>query len=135
IGRVRFIMTDLRSAAVSPHAKESPGKTKLGAAQKAWFKQELINARDGGFPMIVWVCPDPWIATAQVGDDTWGGHSTERTEIANFIRDNRILNLVLLSGDMHGLAYDDGTHSDYATGGGSPLAVLHAAALTSGGSV
>jgi phosphodiesterase/alkaline phosphatase D-like protein len=135
IGRVRFIMTDLRSASTSSTAKEAPSKTKLGTAQKTWFKQELINARDGGFPLIVWVCPDPWIAPAQLGDDTWGGHATERTEIANFLRDNRITNLVLLSGDMHGLAYDDGTNSDYATGGGAPVAVLHAAALTSEGSL
>lgn len=130
VGRVRFIMTDLRSGAVSSTLKESASKTRLGAAQKAWFKQELINARDGGFPLIVWVCPDPWIAKAQLGEDTWGGHATERTEIANFLRDNRITNLVLLSGDMHGLAYDDGTNSDYATGGGAPVTVLHAAALT-----
>ena len=134
IGRVRFIMTDLRSASVSPNLKETASKTKMGTAQKAWFKQELINARDGGFPLVVWVCPDPWIAKAEVGDDTWAGHSTERTEIANFIRDNRISNLVLLSGDMHGLAFDDGTNSDYATGGGAPVTVLHAAALTSEGS-
>jgi phosphodiesterase/alkaline phosphatase D-like protein len=134
IGRVRFIMTDLRSASVSSNQKESASKTKLGTAQKTWFKQELINARDGGFPLIVWVCPDPWIAKAQIGDDTWGGHAMERTEIANFIRDNRISNLVLLSGDMHGLAYDDGANSDYATGGGAPMTVLHAAALTSEGS-
>src|SRR5688572_24733443 len=134
VGRVRFIMTDLRSASTSSSAKEAASKTKLGTAQKTWFKQELINARDGGFPLIVWVCPDPWIAPAQLGDDTWGGHATERTEIANFLRDNRITNLVLLSGDMHGLAYDDGTNSDYATGGGAPVAVLHAAALTSQGS-
>lgn len=135
VGRVRFIMTDLRSAAVAANQKESASKTKLGTAQKAWFKQELINARDGGFPLIVWVCPDPWIAKAQIGDDSWGGYTTERTEIANFLRDNRISNLVLLSGDMHGLAYDDGANSDYATGGGAPLQVLHAAALTSEGSV
>jgi phosphodiesterase/alkaline phosphatase D-like protein len=134
IGRVRFIMTDLRSAAGASTAKESASKTKLGTAQKAWFKQELITARDGGFPLIVWVCPDPWIAPAQVGDDSWAGHATERTEIANFLRDNHISNLVLLSGDMHGLAYDDGTNSDYATGGGAPVTVLHAAALTSEGS-
>jgi hypothetical protein len=134
VGRVRFIMTDLRSASVSPSLKEAPSKTKMGTTQKTWFKQELINARDGGFPLIVWICPDPWIAKAQVGDDTWAGHATERTEIANFIRDNRISNLVLLSGDMHGLAFDDGTNSDYATGGGARVTVLHAAALTSEGS-
>jgi phosphodiesterase/alkaline phosphatase D-like protein len=134
IGRVRVIMTDLRSASVSPAQKESASKTRMGTAQKAWFKQELINARDAGFPLVLWVCPDPWIAPAALGDDTWGGHATERTEIANFIRDNRISNVVLLSGDMHGLAFDDGTNSDYATGGGAPLTVLHGAALSSPGS-
>ena len=130
IGRVRVIMTDNRSAAVSPTLRESATKTRLGATQKAWFKQELINARDAGFPLTLWICSQPWIAPAQLGADTWGGYATERTEIANFIRDNRITNLVLLSGDMHGHAFDDGTHSDYATGGGAPLTVLHAASLT-----
>jgi len=130
IGRVRFIMTDLRSAASSAGANESATKSKMGAAQKAWFKQELINARDSGFPFILWVNTVPWISEAQLGDDSWAGYTTERTEIANFIRDNRINNVAMLSGDMHGLAFDDGTHSDYATGGGSPMMVMHAAALT-----
>ena len=130
IGRVRVIMTDNRSAAVSPTLRESATKTRLGATQKAWFKQELINARDAGFPLTLWICSQPWIAPAQLGADTWGGYTTERTEIANFIRDNRISNLVLLSGDMHGHAFDDGTQSDYATGGGAPWTVLHAASLT-----
>ncbi len=134
IGRVRVIMTDLRSAAQAASLRESATKTRMGAAQKAWFKQELILARDSGAPMILWVCPDPWIGPAGLDQDTWGGHATERTEIANFIRDNRIANVVLLAGDMHGLAYDDGVNSDYATGGGAPLTVLHAAALTSEGS-
>jgi phosphodiesterase/alkaline phosphatase D-like protein len=131
IGRVRFIMTDLRSAALDSNLKESTSKTRMGTSQKIWFKQELINARDSGFPLIVWVSSVPWIGQARVGDDSWAGFATERTEIANFIRDNRIENIVILAGDMHGLAYDDGAHSDYATGGGAPLTVLHAAALTS----
>lgn len=130
IGRVRVIMTDLRSGSVAPTVKESASKTHLGTTQKAWFKQELINARDAGFPMVLWVCTDPWISEPLLGDDSWAGYATERTELANFIRDNHINNVVLLSGDMHGLAYDDGTHSDYASGGGAPLTVLHAASLT-----
>lgn len=134
IGRVRVLMTDLRSAAQASTVRESATKTRMGVAQKAWFKQELIAARDGGAPMILWVCPDPWIGPAGLNEDTWGGHATERTEIANFIRDNRISNVVVLAGDMHALAYDDGGNSDYATGGGAPLTVLHAAALTSTGS-
>src|SRR5581483_8374929 len=67
-------------------------------------------------------------------DDSWANYSTERTEIANFIRDNHISNLAIVSGDMHAMAYDDGTHSDYATGGGAPIVVLHAASLTAPGS-
>ena len=130
IGRVRVILTDLRSAAAGSNLRESATKSRLGAAQKAWFKQELINARDAGFPLTLWVSTMPWIAPAVLGEDSWGGYATERTEIANFIRDNRITNVAILSGDMHGLAFDDGVHSDYATGGGAPLTVLHAAALT-----
>jgi hypothetical protein len=124
-------MTDLRSAATPSGTKESASKSKMGTAQKNWFKQELINARDSGFPFIVWVNTVPWIARAQLGDDSWAGQATERIELANFIRDNRITNLAMLSGDMHGLAFDDGTNSDYATGGGAPVVVMHAAALTS----
>jgi alkaline phosphatase D len=135
IGRVRVIMTDLRSASMTAATKESASKTRLGTSQKTWFKQELINARDAGFPLVLWVCTDPWIAPAAVGDDSWGGYATERTEIANFIRDNHITNVVMLAGDMHALAFDDGTHSDYATGGGAPITVLHAAALTHSGAV
>lgn len=130
IGRVRVIMTDLRSAAVSPSLKESASKTRLGVAQKNWFKQELINARDSGFPLVLWVSSAPWITPAALGDDSWAGYATERIELADFIRDNRIRNVVMLSGDLHGLAYDDGTNSDYATGGGAPLTVLHGAALS-----
>ena len=130
IGRVRFIMTDLRSAALPASLRESSTKTKLGSAQKAWLKQELINARDNAFPLIVWVSTHPWIAPAKLGDDSWAGYATERAEIANFLRDNRVSNVAIISGDMHGLAFDDGTNSDYATGGGAPITVLHGAALT-----
>jgi hypothetical protein len=130
VGRVRLIMTDLHSASTVAGAAESAAKSRLGTAQKAWFKQELITARDAGFPLIVWVNTSPWIGGAQLGIDSWAGFATERTELANFLRDNRIKNLVMLSGDMHALAYDDGSDSDYAVGGGAPLVVLHAAPLT-----
>ena len=135
VGRVRIIMTDLRSASTPATQPDGPGKTKLGAAQKAWFKQELVAARDAGFPLIIWASPEPWVVAPTAGDDSWGGYATERNELANFIRDNRIRNLVVFSGDMHALAYDDGTHSDYATGGGAPLIVLHSTPLTRDGNL
>ena len=71
-------------ASAASSVAESAGKSRLGAAQKAWFKQEVIAARDAGFPLILWVSTVPWIATAALGNDTWAGYSTERTELANF---------------------------------------------------
>ena len=133
VGRVRIIMTDLRSASMSQNAPETAAKTRMGVGQKAWFKQELIAARDADYPLILWVSTTPWIDPPALGSDTWAGYATERTEIANFLRDNSIKNIVVLSGDLHALAYDDGTHSDYATGGGAPLVVFHAAALSRSG--
>lgn len=130
VGRVRVIMTDLHSAASSSSVAESTGKTRMGAAQKAWFKQELIAARDAGFPLILWVSTTPWIGAPQLGSDSWAGYATERSELAGFFRDNLIKNLVVLSGDMHALAYDDGSNSDYAVGGGAPLVVLQSSPLT-----
>ena len=137
IGRVRVIMTDLRSCADPAIKKDNAAKTHLGTAQKNWFKQELISARDAGFPLILWVCSNPWIGELEpaVDIDNWSSYQTERAEMANFIRDNRVSNVALLCGDMHALAFDDGTHSDYATGGGAPLTVLQAASLTQGGSI
>lgn len=135
VGRVRVIMTDLRSASTPASLPDGPGKTKLGPAQKAWFKEELVAARDAGFPLIIWMSTEPWVVAPAPGEDSWGGYATERNEIANFIRDNRIRNLVVFSGDMHALAYDDGGHSDYATGGGAPLIVLHSTPLTRDGNL
>ena len=130
VGRVRVIMTDLHSAATPATNAESANKSRMGAAQKAWFKQELLGARDAGFPLIIWVCTSPWIGSAQLGADSWAGYTTERTELATFFKENRISNMILLSGDMHALAFDDGSNSDYAPGGGAPLVVFQAAPLT-----
>jgi alkaline phosphatase D len=137
IGRVRVILTDLRSAADAPDKRDTAAKTHLGVAQKNWFKQELISARDAGFPLVLWVSSNPWIGQLNPAEDidNWSAYQSERTEIANFMRDNRITNVVILAGDMHALAYDDGTHSDYATGGGAPIPVLQGASLTQGGSI
>jgi hypothetical protein len=61
--------------------------------------------------------------------DHWSIYSTERREIADFIKANQIRGLCILHGDAHMLAADDGRHSDYATGGGAPLPVMCAAPL------
>ena len=106
----------------------------LGAAQKEWLKAELLAAK-GRYPLIVWVNPDPWIDAAGPGKDTWGGYDTERREIADFIAENGIDGLLMLSGDAHMLAIDDGTNSDYSTSGSAAFPVFHAAPLDKHGHV
>ena len=106
----------------------------MGDAQKAWFKNELLAAK-GNFPLIIWACSVPWIAAPGAGEDNWGGYSTERRELANFIRDNQIPPILLICGDAHMVALDDGTNSDYATGGGAAMTVFHGSSLDQSGSV
>jgi hypothetical protein len=135
VGRVRFLVTDGRSERSPSGARDDAAKTMLGAAQKAWLKSELLAARDRQ-ALTVWVNTMPWVAPATIGGDHWGGYTTERRELADFIRDNQIdRTLVMLSGDAHMVSAEDGTHSGYATGGGGGFPVLHAAALDRSGSV
>jgi alkaline phosphatase D len=62
-------------------------------------------------------------------EDSWVVYPTERRELADFVKTNAIRGLCILAGDAHMLAADDGSHSDYASGGGAPIPVLQAAPL------
>ncbi|MCI0405215.1 MAG: alkaline phosphatase D family protein [candidate division Zixibacteria bacterium] len=132
VGRVHFIVCDSRSARSPDGAPDDANKTMLGAAQKAWFKQELLNSKSN-HPLIVWVNTLPWIGAS--GSDAWSAYQTERRELADFLKANGIKNLCMLSGDAHMLAIDDGTNSDYATEGGAAFPVMHSAALDQVGSL
>jgi phosphodiesterase/alkaline phosphatase D-like protein len=135
VGRVRFIVTDLRSERTPNHAADDAEKSMMGAAQKAWFKDELLRAADEAAG-IVWVSTVPWIAAPHDGADHWGGFSTERREIAEFIAEHRIdRKLVMVAGDAHMVAVDDGSNSGFASDGGGGFPVFHAAALDRVGTV
>ncbi len=187
VGRVKFIMTDLRSERDSVTNKDDATKSLLGDKQKAWLKQQLIEA-NGKYPLIVWMSTVPWIGNsatniyrnvrtneygfihhtnlvgrtnAQAGgrgfgqggaggtnevsgsrtnssrgqrgrvaqpprtdDDHWSVFTTERREMADFIKENGIKGVCIIHGDSHMLAADDGSNSDYATGGGAPIPVM-----------
>ncbi len=162
VGRVKFILTDLRSERDDVKKKDNAQKSMMGANQKAWFKEQLLAARDK-YPLICWVSSVPWIGEAgtnyyhlvktnqygfihhtnlvdtgagrtnrnraAVDEDHWSMYGAERREIADFVKSNHISGLCILHGDSHMLAADDGSHSDYATGGGAPLPVMCAAPL------
>ena len=159
VGRVRFIITDLRSDRDDVAKKDDAQKSLLGANQKEWFKKELLEA-NGKYPLICWMSTVPWLGVAGsnyygfikhdqygrfyhndpaaskvdrskliTGEDHWAMYSTERREIADFIKNNRIHEVCILHGDSHMLAADDGSHSDFATGGGAPMRIMCAAPL------
>ncbi|WP_193214223.1 alkaline phosphatase D family protein [Luteolibacter marinus] len=131
-GRVRFLLTDLRSERNPSSQSDGPGKSMMGGPQKQWFKDQLVAARDGGVPLMVWVSSVPFIGTIP-STDHWSVYKTERLELLNFIKDENIRNLIVIAGDMHALAYDDGTATaDYVEGVHVP--VFHAASLTRDGS-
>jgi hypothetical protein len=136
IGRVRFIMTDNRSQKIQPSDEpQGPKRTMLGEAQKQWLFDLLLDpANEGDF--FIWANSLPWIGGTSNSADWWSGHSHERTQIANFIRRHGLQNrMFIVSGDMHSMAYDDGTNSDYAIYGGAPLRVYQCAPISNSNSI
>lgn len=142
VGRVTFVLTDLRSQKVRPEYKECE-RTKTGTnfgneSHLVWFFNTMLEARDRG-QVVAWYNSYPWINGPGgpnykcAEKDNWGGYPEERERIANFIRDNNIP-LFIMSGDAHMVAMDDGSNSDYATGGGAPIRIFQAAAIDRPGS-
>ena len=126
VGRVRVVMTDNRS--------ERTADTMLGEAQLEWLIDELTSA-SRTHALVLWVNPVPWIGEAQEGADTWAGYPEERRRIADALAAAGVRNLVMVSGDAHMVAIDDGSNSAYATDGSPGFPVLHAAALDRPGNV
>ena len=114
IGRVRFIVTDSRSGR-SPMTGDPRQRTMLGPAQLAWLEQELESAKDA--PLVVWVNSLPWITRGdERNSDGWAPYAPERERIANHLAKLQMTErVIMLSGDAHMAAIDDGTNSRYAT--------------------
>lgn len=131
VGRVRFLITDNRSAR-SPRTVPDAERTMLGREQLAWLLAELERASDA--PLVIWVNTVPWITRAnEATSEGWAPYGRERRIIADAIHRLRMTRrLLMLSGDAHMLAIDDGTNSEYAAGAepGAPgFVVAHAAPM------
>lgn len=133
LGRALFV-TDGRSERPPRRRPDAPEKTALGGAQKAWLRRTLLARRDR-YAVIVWVNSFPWIGKASAGSDLWAGYDTERRELARFIEEQGISNLVMVSCDAHMLVIDDGSNNRYAPSGASGFPVLQAGALDRRGSL
>jgi alkaline phosphatase D len=124
IGRIRFIISDLRS--------ERTAISMMGSVQKDWFKNECVQAKTNNLVIA-------WISSVSYGGDradNWGGYAAERTELANFFRDNLIQNMFIICGDAHMIAIDNGNNHDFSTGANNPYKypIFQAAALNQTGS-
>jgi hypothetical protein len=126
IGRVRFLLTDTRS--------ERTEESLLGERQLAWLEQQ-IRESTRTHSLVVWVNPDPWIGPDSPGRGTWSSYPDERRRIADAIDAVGAGKVVMLGGDAHMLAIDNGSHSGYAASGGPGFPVLQAAALDRPGNV
>lgn len=128
IGRIVFLVTDLRSEASDKAATDNGSKTMMGATQKTWFKGVLSDVANADC-LFVWVCSRVVGGPTSVGADHWGGFTTERTELWDYIQTNCPGRVCILSADEHMLAIDDGTNHDFVTAGSEPIPCFQAAPL------
>ena len=128
VGRCWFILLDVRSEADLQSKTDNASKTRLGATQKAWLKQQLLFARDN-YAVTFIVSPVTWGGAASAASDTWAGYATERREIIDFIVANSCTGVFILSGDAHSCALDDGTNNAFGTGSTGGMVCMQAAPL------
>jgi len=117
----------------------SPSRSLLGAVQKAWLKDGLERSSAAWKLIgnqvlftemnIGWAGPLIGLSSDEAESlflDSWEGHPAERLELIRFFADQRIENVMFLSGDLHSsFAFEvvdqplDPTCYDPATGAGA----------------
>lgn len=104
IGRVHFIMSDLRSS------KSYWGM--MDVVQYTWLLQQFLHARDNGL-VACWVSPLTW--NSMGWPENWACQPEERRAISDFLYAQHVKDLFIISGDAHMLAIDDGANADFST--------------------
>lgn len=94
----------------------------ISAAQESWLIGTIENL--GADDVLAIATGVPWVAANNVSD-TWGPAFEQRQRIANAIAASAPGRAFVLAGDMHALAYDDGTSVNNIGG----MHVCHAAPL------
>ena len=107
IGKVRFILTDLRSESGEFAQIMSP-------SQEAWLLDEFEQSDQYDF--VVWASSVPWIGINEDpldSTDAWWGFTKQRRRISNFLSSDQLpkRNVLVIAGDSHMLAFDNGSHT------------------------
>ncbi len=108
------LQRDRQISDVTRNKLYDPDRTMLGEPQKAWLKSELKDSAAtwkiiGNQVMfsefnIGFVAEGTPVAPETLESlflDIWDGYPAERTELVDYISDNRIDNTVILTGDIH----------------------------------
>jgi phosphodiesterase/alkaline phosphatase D-like protein len=83
---------------------DNPSRTYLGATQKQWLKDGLMNST----ATFKFVMNGPLLSKLLYTPyDRWEGYAAERQEVIDFIKTNGIKNVIFLSTDIHGLIIND----------------------------
>ncbi len=97
-GGVDFFMLDGRYNRTPNQGPDGPEKTLLGRRQGEWLREALRASRA---PFKVLACGSGWSSEDGPTGDTWGAFLSERNALFDFIRDERIEGVFLISGDTH----------------------------------
>lgn len=97
-GGVDFFMLDGRYHRAPNTDPDGSAKTMLGKRQGEWLRESLLASRA---PFKVLACGSGWSSEDGPQGDTWGAFLTERGALFDFIRDERIEGVLLVSGDTH----------------------------------
>lgn len=117
IGRILFVVSDTRS--------DRTDSTVLGATQTTWLENTL-NASNAA--ALVWLMPTPWLGEHA---DSWAGHTTERSELADLIADTGWSGrTTMLTADIHAAAIASGAANPY---GGWPITLCASVDATTSG--
>lgn len=113
--RWRIVATDELTMASDKMATDDANKTKLGATQKAWFKNQIDIAASLG-QAIVWFGDGPF-HPAKVTSGTsneWSRYDTERQELANYAKLKGVnTRMARVNGDRHALGADTGANNPF----------------------
>jgi hypothetical protein len=109
---VLVIRLDLRS-------QKFPEKSSImSSCQMNWLKQQLSQCF--AYDLIILVSSVNWIGDPNGQQHGWAQFSSDRQTVANSIDANGCTDkLILVAGDAHMLAFDDGANSNYASTGSS----------------
>lgn len=97
-GGVDFFFLDNRYYADPQTDPDGPNRTLLGERQLAWLKAGLLNSKA---PFKVLISGSGWSIAKGPGLDSFANRLHERNALFQFITDNAIEGVLLVSGDTH----------------------------------